>query len=96
MKNISHNKIKISVFRSNRFVSVQLIDEQKRVTLLGVSSKSVKTGKPTERAFALGKEIAKAAISKKIENIYFDRNGYRYHGQVKALADGMRDGGLKF
>ena len=96
MKNIPHNKIKASVFRSNRFISAQLIDETRGVTLLGLSSKSIADGKPTDRAFALGKEIAKIALSKKIEDIYFDRNGYRYHGQVKALALGMREGGLKF
>lgn len=90
-----------SVFRSNLGIYVQLIDDTTGKTILSASPKDVKSGNPpaggpTEKAKEIGKELAVRAKSKKIESIKFDRNGYRYHGRVKALAEGMREGGLKF
>ena len=87
---------RLSVFRSNRYIYGQIIDDEKGITLLEVSSLKVKSGKTkVEKAFEVGKEIAKKALEKKIEAVVFDRNGYRYHGRVKSLADGAREGGLK-
>ena len=87
---------RVSVFRSNHFVSAQFIDDLKSVTILGQTSKSIKTGKPMEKAFALGEELAKLAKAKKISKIVYDRGSFRYHGQVKRLAEGLRQGGLEF
>lgn len=90
-------KPRASVFRSNKNIEVQLIDDTKGVTILSISSKKIDQKlKPVERASETGKALAKLAIAKKVTEIVYDRNGYRYHGQVKAMADGLREGGLKF
>jgi large subunit ribosomal protein L18 len=88
---------RLSVFRSNRGMYVQLIDDQKGQTLVSAHSKEIKEkSDKTGVSSALGKLIAEKAIAKKIEDVVFDRSSYRYHGRVKALADGAREGGLKF
>lgn len=92
---------RMNVFRSNANISVQIIDDTKGATLVSASSlcKEVaeKTGiSKSEVAALVGKLIAKRAIEKGITNVKFDRNGYLYHGRVKSLADGAREGGLKF
>ncbi len=76
----------------------QIIDDAKRATLVGVSEKALEkpTGSKTEKAKALGLALAKAAVSKKIKEVVFDKGSYRYHGRVKALAEGAREGGLQF
>lgn len=89
---------RLSVFRSNTYVYAQIIDDEKRVTLVEATSLKVKGAKgktKCQEAFEAGKEIAKKALDKKIKKVVFDRNGYRYHGRVKSLADGAREGGLK-
>lgn len=99
-KNISGTKERprLSVFRSNRLIYAQLINDQKGETILGVSEqgvgKDVKQKK--ERAKALGILLAKKAIDKKIKKVIFDRGSYAYHGRVEALASGAREGGLEF
>ncbi len=89
---------RFSVFRSNTNIYVQFIDDQTGKTLLGVSSKELPEGKmtKTEQAKKVGELAAKKALEKKIETIVFDRNGYPYFGRIKALAEGAREGGLKF
>jgi large subunit ribosomal protein L18 len=91
-------KPRMSVFRSNKEISVQLIDDVAGVTLVAASSQSLKDAKGTkiEVAGAVGKAVAEKAAKAGIETVAFDRNGYLYHGRVKALADGAREGGLKF
>jgi large subunit ribosomal protein L18 len=91
-------KPRLSVFRSNKEISVQLIDDVSGKTLVAVSSKGLKDAKGTkiEVATVVGKTVAEKASKAGIENIAFDRNGYLYHGRVKALADSAREGGLKF
>ncbi len=91
--------LRLSVYRSNRYISAQIIDDQKGKTLLGVHEKNLSLTKPLvkrERAFALGEYLAKEARRKGIKTVVFDRGSYRYHGRVKALAEGARKGGLKF
>ena len=102
-KNIhgSSEKPRLSVFRSNRDIYVQLIDDHKGHTLLAVSSRNKeiaeKTGvNKTEKARLVGKLAAEKLIEKGISEVIFDRNGYLYHGRVKALAEAAREGGLKF
>jgi len=91
------NRPRISVFRSNRWISAQIIDDEAGKTLVSLSSKSIADKlKPVDKASLLGKNLAQIAKTKKIKKAVFDRNGYLYHGQVKALADGMREGGIEF
>lgn len=90
---------RLSVFKSNKQIYAQLIDDTKGNTLAAFSSKSIKAaGKKSKSEIAalVGEGIAKEAKVKKIKEIVFDRSGYRYHGRVKDLADGARKGGLKF
>lgn len=82
---------RLSVFRSNASLLVQIIDDTKGVTLL---AKSVK-GKNKAAGKTLGKEIADLALKKGIKTVVFDRSGYRFHGTVKEIADAAREGGLK-
>lgn len=90
----------MSVFRSNRQISVQLVDDEAHKTLLSVTSQSKefaeKKGTKTEQATVVGAAVAEKAKAAGIESVVFDRNGYLYHGRVKALADAARNGGLKF
>ncbi len=88
-------KPRLSVFRSLRYIYAQLIDDASGKTLVAVTSDNGKKTK-AEKAFETGKELAKRASEKKINEVVFDRNGYKYHGRVKSLADGAREGGLKF
>jgi large subunit ribosomal protein L18 len=89
---------RLSVFRSNRGIYAQIIDDQKGVTL--VSASSVEIAKDAslnmENSKSVGKKIAEKAVASGINSIVFDRNGYLYHGNIKALAEGAREGGLKF
>lgn len=88
---------RLCVFRSNKHIYAQLIDDEKGKTLISAKDAEIKKkGKKTELALEVGKLLAKKAIEKKIEKIVFDRAGYKYHGRVKSLADGARQGGLKF
>ncbi len=91
---------RMSVFRSNTQISVQLIDDAAGKTLLAVTSLSKefadKKGTKTEQAAWVGAAVAEKAKAAGIETIVFDRNGYLYHGRVKALADAARNGGLNF
>jgi len=89
---------RLSVFRSNRFVYAQLINDEKGQTILGVSEKGIdgKTIGKSARAKALGVLLAKKAIAKKVKQVVFDRGSYPYHGRVSAIAEGAREGGLKF
>lgn len=87
---------RLSVFKSNKFVYVQLIDDVAGVTIAAASTKAVKGEKPLVAAGNVGKEIAKLATAKKINSIVFDRGGYIYTGKIKAVAEGARAGGLTF
>jgi large subunit ribosomal protein L18 len=89
-------KPRLSVFKSNRYVYGQLIDDSKSETLLSLSSMKMKGKTFTIRCSEAGKELAKMALTKKITEVVFDRGGFKYVGRVKAFADGAREGGLKF
>lgn len=90
-------KPRLSVFRSNKEIYAQIIDDDNHVTLVSASSLNAKAkGTKTEVAQSVGKEIAEKAQKAGIETVVFDRNGYLYHGRVKSLADAAREGGLKF
>jgi large subunit ribosomal protein L18 len=91
---------RLSVFRSNKEIYAQVINDLEAVTLVGTSSRAKaigsQTGTKTEKSRLVGLEIAKLAKEKGIEAVVFDRNGFKYHGRLKALADGAREGGLIF
>lgn len=88
---------RLSVFKSNKGMFLQLIDDNKGITLVSANIGEIKEKMTkTEASFQLGELIAKKAMAKKIEKIVFDRGGFRYHGRVKAVAEGARKGGLKF
>lgn len=90
---------RLSVFRSNKQIYAQLINDDEGVTLASASSKLIKEAQNVakiEQAKVIGKSIADAAQKAGIDNCVFDRNGYIYHGRIKALAEGAREAGLKF
>jgi len=94
-------KPRMSVYRSNKQISVQVIDDVNGVTLASATSRVKEIAEQakitkTEQARLVGKLAAKAAMEKGVTTVVFDRNGYLYHGRVKALADAAREGGLKF
>lgn len=87
---------RMSVFRSNKQIYVQLIDDLAGKTLAATSSKGIEEGTKSEIAAKVGKAIADKAVAAGIQEVVFDRNGYLFHGRVKSLADAAREGGLKF
>ena len=93
-------KPRLSVFRSIRFIYAQIIDDMKGVTLVAADTRKVSSGTGTVRkiaeAHALGKQVAELARAKGIVKVVFDHGGNRYHGRVKAVAEGAREGGLQF
>ena len=100
MKSVNTSKFRITVFKSTKNISAQIIDDKIRKTIVSASSneKNMKKFKikKIEQSNALGEILAKRAIDKKINSVYFDRGGYKYHGRIKALADSLRKNGLKF
>ncbi len=96
----SAERPRLSVFRSNKQIYVQLIDDLQGTTILAVSSSdkaiAEAAGSKTEKAAMVGKAVAEKALAAGITEVVFDRGGYLYHGRVKQLADAAREGGLKF
>lgn len=95
----TESRPRLAVFRSNAEIYAQLIDDTKGITLLSFSTRDksfTRTGNKVEQSKVVGIEIAKLALSKNISEVVFDRGGFLYHGRVKALAEGAREGGLKF
>lgn len=94
-KNIRNgDKSQISVFKSNFYTYAILIDNKGK-TVKSICSKGL-PGKKVETAFKIGESIGKIAIENKLTNIFFNRNGYKYHGRIKAVAEGARKAGIKF
>jgi large subunit ribosomal protein L18 len=90
-------KPRMSVYRSNRAIYVQIIDDVKGVTLASASSFEFSKEKcDVEMSKKVGGVVANRSIEKGVGSVVFDRSGYRFHGKVKAIADGAREGGLKF
>ena len=89
---------RLCVYRSNKNIEAQLIDDVKGVTLVSSSSMSLKleNGSNIEAAKLVGKDIAEKAVAKGLKKVVFDRSGYIYHGRVKALAEAAREAGLEF
>lgn len=92
---------RLNVFRSAKHVYAQVIDDEKGVTLAAASTvakdvRSTLQGKKADRAKQVGMALAAACKSKNVSKVVFDRNGYRFHGRIKAIAEGAREGGLQF
>lgn len=100
LRKVADGRPRLSVHRSNKNISVQLIDDEKGVTIASASSLEKDLGlvgkNNAEAAAKIGATIAERAKAKGVEECYFDRGGYLFHGKVKALADAAREGGLKF
>lgn len=100
LRKLAHGRLRMSVHRSNKNISVQIIDDSRGVTLASASSLESALGfvgrNNVEAAKKIGETIAERARAKDIEEVYFDRGGFLYHGRIKALADAAREGGLKF
>ncbi len=90
------SKPRLAVFRSNRYVYAQLINDELGTTLASADSREVKGANGTERGTAVGESIAESAKKAGIETVVFDRGGFKYQGIVAALAEGARKGGLQF
>jgi large subunit ribosomal protein L18 len=97
-------KFRLVVFRSSKHIYAQVVDDSKSITVVSANDKEIsgpikqekKANRKVDSAYSVGKLIAEKAIKGKIKEIVFDRGGYQYHGRIKALADGAREGGLKF
>ena len=87
---------RLVIFRSLKHITAQIVDDVSRRTLMTVSSTDMLTGKKTDKSTEVGRRIAARAKDAGITKVVFDRAGYKYHGRVKAVADGARAGGLEF
>lgn len=87
---------RLSVYRSNKFIYAQVIDDSIEKTVVSASDVKIKSGTKTEKAIAVGKAVAEACKAKNIDKIVFDRNGFNYTGRLKALAESARNSGLIF
>jgi len=100
LKSVSNNRYRISIFRSLKNISAQIIDDKEKNTLVSVSSieKEMKSNKKKkiEMSALLGEILAKRAVEKKITKVYFDRGAYKFHGRIKTFADSLRKNGLEF
>ena len=102
LKKLSNGKVRLSIFRSNRHLYAQIIDDNLGRTIVSASTldpmilKVIKKTSNVEAAKAVGALIAERALKAKIDIVVFDRGGYLYHGKTKALAESAREGGLKF
>ena len=98
LKNVSKNRFRLSIHRSSRNISAQIIDDLNNKTLITATSnkKQVTSKKKTELSIHVAELLVKKALEKKITKVYFDRGSYRYHGRVKIFADTLRKGGLNF
>jgi len=100
LRRLNRGRLRMSVHRSSKNISVQIIDDEQGMTLASASSLESALGvvgkNNVEAAAKVGAALAERAKAKDIEDVYFDRGGFIYHGKIKALADAAREGGLKF
>ena len=97
LKQVNSESLRLTVFRSARNISAQIIDDKNNKTLVSASSlKEKNTNKKKDLSLIVAEKLTKKAMEKKITKVYFDRGKYKYHGRVKALAEGARENGLEF
>jgi large subunit ribosomal protein L18 len=89
---------RLSIYRSNKHIFAQIIDDEKNISLVGVSSQHIKDKKLSKTAISeeIGKKLAEKALEKGVKEVVFDRGGYKYHGRIKTFADSARNSGLVF
>ncbi len=87
---------RVAVFRSNSHIQAQIINDELGLTLAAATDNNLKSKKPIEKATEVGKDLGEIAKKNSITKVVFDRRGYKYHGRVKALADGLRSAGVEF
>ena len=99
LKNVNKNRFRLSVYRSSRNISAQIIDDKNNKTLVAASSVKEKTtdkNKKSDMSIYIAGLLAKKALEKRITHVYFDRGRYKYHGRIKIFAETLRKGGLIF
>ena len=98
LKRVNNERFRLTVFRSLRNISAQIIDSKNNKTLVSASSvnKKNKDKKKSDKSSDVAQILLKKALEKKITNVYFDRGGYKYHGRIKSLAEAIRKGGIRF
>ena len=98
LKRINKERFRLTIFRSSKNISAQIIDNKNNKTLISAtsSSKKDKDKKKSEKSIDVAQVLVKKALEKKITKVYFDRGGYKYHGRIKFFAEAIRKGGLTF
>ena len=98
LNKINTERFRLSIFRSLKNISAQIIDNKNNKTLVSATSvnKKNKGKKKSEKSAEVAQTLIKKALEKKITNVYFDRGGYKFHGRIKSLAEAIRKGGLRF
>tara|TARA_B100001105_G_C22285768_1_gene397351 strand:+ start:48 stop:392 length:345 start_codon:yes stop_codon:yes gene_type:complete len=98
LKRINTERFRLTIFRSSRNISAQIIDSKNNKTLVSASSVSKKKDnkKKADKSLEVAQILLKKALEKKITTVYFDRGGYKYHGRIKSFAEAIRKGGLRF
>ena len=98
LKKVNSERFRLTIFRSSRNISAQIVDDQNDKTLVSASSIKDKSGKKKkiDLSILVAEDLAKKAVEKKITKVYFDRGSYRYHGRIKSFAETLRKGGLIF
>jgi large subunit ribosomal protein L18 len=92
----TNERPRLSVYRTNQHIYAQLVDDSNSQTILATSDVKLEKGTKSEKAKLVGEKLAKLAQTKKINKVVFDRNGFKFHGRIKELAQGAKDGGLIF
>tara|TARA_Y100000815_G_scaffold249377_1_gene251268 strand:+ start:225 stop:572 length:348 start_codon:yes stop_codon:yes gene_type:complete len=99
LKIVNNNRFRLTVFRTSKNISAQIIDDKNHKTLVSASSlekKLIKKGKKSDLSNSIAELLAKRALEKKITKVYFDRGGYKYHGRIRIFADVLRKNGVIF
>ena len=98
LQRVKNERFRLTVFRSSRNISAQIIDSKNNKTIVSASSinKKEKNKKKSNKSIDVAQILVKKALEKKITNVYFDRGGYKYHGRIKSFAETVRKGGLRF
>jgi large subunit ribosomal protein L18 len=92
----TNERPRLSVYRTNQHIYAQIVDDSNSQTIVATSDVKLEKGTKSEKAKLVGEKLAKLAQTKKITKVVFDRNGFKFHGRIKELAQGAKDGGLIF
>ena len=98
LKKVNSDRFRLTVFKSSKNISAQIIDDKNKKTLVSATSikKNSKKGKKAGISLEVAANLAKKALEKKITKVFFDRGSYKYHGRIKSFAEAIRKGGLRF